>query len=267
MARRPPAPPTQPPIVFKTVEDIERAISKLRRRIAEVESLDVRASFAADDGKIHIVESNVRSTIRDVFGEGSPEFDEHKYIEIWSGSLRIGMPDYERMAAVLKGQPVVVNVLNGLIARLAEKKEDLEGGERPRPSSYFQKLNLHPRIGDVGEDLFLDGYHWDAVFAASKALMNYVKERSGSDKDGTKLMYEVFSRTNPILAFNDLSDQTDGDEQEGIMHLFVGAALAIRNLGGHSFPEGSEQRAIEYISFLSMLAYLVQEAKKRKPTT
>jgi uncharacterized protein YecE (DUF72 family) len=41
-----------------------------------------------------------------------------------------------------------------------------------------------------------------------------------------------------------------------------GAVLAIRNPGGHSFPEGPEQRAVEYICFLSLLAYRVEEAKK-----
>ncbi len=35
------------------------------------------------------------------------------------------------------------------------------------------------------------------------------------------------------------------------MHLFEGVVLAIRNQGGHSFPEGTEQRAIEYISLIS----------------
>lgn len=48
------------------------------------------------------------------------------------------------------------------------------------------------------------------------------------------------------------------------MHLYLGAILAIRNQGAHSFFEGPEQRAIEYISLLSMLAYRTQEAKKRK---
>ena len=51
-------------------------------------------------------------------------------------------------------------------------------------------------------------------------------------------MRTVFSSKDPILAFNDLADQTDRDEQEGTMHLFEGAVLAIRNPGGHSFPEG-----------------------------
>jgi uncharacterized protein (TIGR02391 family) len=93
-------------------------------------------------------------------------------------------------------------------------------------------------------------------------------ERSGQHNlDGAPLVRTVFSKNNPILAFNDLADQTDQDQQEGLMHLFEGAVLGIRNPGGHSFPEGTEQRAIEYISLLSLLAYLVQEAKKRPPRT
>ena len=66
---------------------------------------------------------------------------------------------------------------------------------------------------------------------------------------------------------NELREQTDLDEQEGMMHLFEGAALGIRNPGGHSFPEGTEQRAMEYISFLSLLAYRVQEAKRLRSGT
>jgi Protein of unknown function (Hypoth_ymh) len=49
-----------------------------------------------------------------------------------------------------------------------------------------------------------------------------------------------------------------------MMHLFEGVVLAIRNPGGHSFPEGPEQRAIEYLSLISLLAYRVQESKRRK---
>jgi uncharacterized protein (TIGR02391 family) len=92
----------------------------------------------------------------------------------------------------------------------------------------------------------------------------WITDRSGRGLDGAPLMRTVFSKDNPVLLFNNLADQTDLDQQEGLMHLFEGAVLGIRNPGGHSFPEGTEQRAIEYISLLSLLAYLVQEAKKRQ---
>jgi uncharacterized protein (TIGR02391 family) len=116
---------------------------------------------------------------------------------------------------------------------------------------------------------------WHATFSLMATILkpsslvrrpslNFVKERSGlHDLDGAALVRTVFSKQKPILAFNDLSDQTDQDQQEGLMHLFEGAVLGIRNPGGHSFPEGTEQRAIEYISLLSLLAYLVQEARRR----
>jgi uncharacterized protein (TIGR02391 family) len=61
----------------------------------------------------------------------------------------------------------------------------------------------------------LDSHHWEAVFAAAKALINFVKERSGRhDLDGARLVRTALSKNNPLLAFNGLSDQTEQDEQK-----------------------------------------------------
>ena len=77
-------------------------------------------------------------------------------------------------------------------------------------------------------------------------------------------MRTVFSPKDPVLAFNDLSDQSDHDEQEGMMHLFEGAVLGIRNPRGHSFLDDVPGRALEYIMLLSLLANRLEESKKRK---
>jgi len=249
---------------FKSVEDIDRAIAKLTRRIDELGKLDVEDAVLNNSGADDVVTSNIRETIREVFGTNSPEFREHRHIQIWAGPMQMGMSRRDVVLGTQAGQNQVKNILLGLIDRLKEKREDLAGGSASRPSAYFDQLNLHPRIADVARELFADGYHWEAVFAAAKALVNFVKERSGRhDLDGTTLVRAAFSKNGPALAFNALADQTDLDEQEGMMHLFEGAVMAIRNPGGHSFPEGSEQRAIEYISLLSLLAYRVQEAKRQ----
>jgi uncharacterized protein (TIGR02391 family) len=256
-------PPPIEPREFRSVEEIEAAISKLRRRVEELEFLDIVSSIQRDTGAVSVVRSNIHDTIREVFGPNSPEFSEHGDIDIWVGAYQRGMRQAQIIGTTQRGRERVIGILNGLIARLQEKKTDLTAGTTVPASSTFDRFNLHPRITVVSRDRFVDGHPWDAVFAASKALVNYVKERSGRHElDGAPLMREVFSRNNPVLAFNDLVDQTDRDEQEGMMHLFEGAVLAIRNPGGHSFPEGSEQRAMEYICFLSLLAYRVQEAKK-----
>ena len=265
MAKRKSEPPSLEPREFRSPEEIDLAIAKLRRRIPELENLDPNGAVNEESGQVQAVTSNIRETILDVFGSNSPEFNEHKFIEIWAGDLGFNMSPHEIVRNTDRGRLKVIAILNGLIGRLEEKKADLGGGVAVAPATAFDRLNLHPRIRDVSRDLFVDGHQWDAVFAAAKALVNYVKERSNHHEvDGAPLMTMVFSKNDPILAFNDLVDRTDTDEQEGMMHLFEGAVLAIRNPGGHAFPEGPEQRAIEYISFLSLLAYRVQEAKRRK---
>jgi len=257
--------PTRPviePRQWRTPEEIDRAVAKLQRRIAELEALDIQTAVLEDTGRDQVAESNVRETILEVFGQYSPEFIEHRHIRLSAKPLLINM-DKLNAALIIRGaKKQVIGILRGLIERLMEKREELASSSTPTPTAFLNYLNLHPRIAGVASDLFQDGYPWEAVFAASKALVNYVKERSGQHQlDGAKLMQAVFSRNNPILAFNDLSDQTDMDEQQGMMHLFEGAVLGIRNPGGHAFPEGPEQCAVEYLSLLSLLAYRVQEAK------
>jgi uncharacterized protein (TIGR02391 family) len=257
--------PSLLPREFMSPEEIDAAVTRLRRRIEEIAKLDVQTAIAQKNGTDRVIESNVRTTLLEIFGENSPEYKEHRYFELWAGGRFMNMTDYQVVSAVQRGCVQAKNILTGLIDRLEEKKLEMVSGSSAAPMSYFDRLNLHSRIGDVSRDLFMDGHPWEAVFAASKALVNYVKERSGKhDLDGAPLMRTVFSKNAPVLVFNDLIDQTDFDEQEGMMHLFEGAVLAIRNPGGHSFPEGPEQRAIEYISFLSLLAYRLQEAKRRK---
>jgi uncharacterized protein (TIGR02391 family) len=257
MARKPQTGPEPEPKIFNSAEEITRGAEKLRRRMEDVRALDVIDTVDNHTGKDKVVASAIIDTIRDVFGPNSPEAIEHTFIHFW--------PRYnsgeDARTVFERGKVQTLNLLEGLIALLNEKLRDLE--VEASPSTYIDKLQLHPRIADVSIDLFVDGHHFEAVFAASKALVNFVKERSGKhDLDGAALMRTVFSRNNPILRFNGLRDQTELDEQEGMMHLFEGAVLGIRNPGGHSFPEGTEQRAIEYISLLSLLAYRVQEAKK-----
>lgn len=250
---------------FQSINEIDNSVSKLQRRLKELNQLNVPNAVHNNTGEIKTIESNIRNTILEIFGENSPEYREHKHLELWVGPLMLGMSASELIDRRERGRMQAIGIVTGLINRLQEKGDDLKAATGPAPASYFDELHLHSRIAEASRDLFMDGHPWEAVFAGAKALINYVKERSGRhDLDGAALMRAVFSKNNSILAFNDLSDPTDLDEQEGMMHLFEGAVLGIRNPGGHSFPEGPDQRAIEYISLLSLLAYRTQEAKKHK---
>lgn len=92
MTRRPTRPVGPPDYVSKrfTVIEIERGIAKLRRRIDEVQALkEKRVRY--DDQAVRNAEFNIRETIREVFGDASAEYDEHRYYDIWSGSLIMGI--------------------------------------------------------------------------------------------------------------------------------------------------------------------------------
>jgi uncharacterized protein (TIGR02391 family) len=209
MVKRKEAPPAIEEKEFRSVEEIDAAIRRFERRIQELQRLDVRASRLTHDGTLDSAASNVKATVREVFGPNSPEFREHQYLRLWAGPEFINMTDGAIIDGIKAGVVHTVGILNGLIGRLQEKREDLAGGIVPAPSSYFDRLNLHPRILEASRDLFLDGHQWEAVFAAAKTLVNYVKDRSGRHElDGVPLMQTVFSANNPILAFNNLVDQT-----------------------------------------------------------
>lgn len=124
VARAPYTPPP-PPIQSKafTPAEIDAGITKVRRRIDDLRKLEAdRVPF--DDARVAVVESDIRNTIRDVFGPSSPEFDEHQYHDVWKGP-RIAGDHYEAAAKFADGIPQSVTILNGLVSRLEEKRAEI----------------------------------------------------------------------------------------------------------------------------------------------
>jgi hypothetical protein len=72
-------------------------------------------------------------------------------------------------------------------------------------------------------------------------------------------MEKAFSPSNPVLKFNDLSDQSDRDEQKGFMMLFYGAVSGLRNPRAHGFIHDARVRVHRLCEFASEL---LDEAKR-----
>jgi len=122
MPKRRPDPPPLEPRDFRSVDEIVAGIAKLERRIRELEQLDLRAAVLEDTGADDVVRSNVRETIREVFSPNSPEFHEHQHIDIWAGSMYMGMQRQEILDGKERGRRQVIGILTGLIGRLNEKR-------------------------------------------------------------------------------------------------------------------------------------------------
>jgi uncharacterized protein (TIGR02391 family) len=129
----------------------------------------------------------------------------------------------------------------------------------------YEGLDLHPDIADAASGLYVDGHYAAAIEAAVKALNARVRLRSGEEIDGTTLMERVFSPKAPILRFNDLRDESDQNEQKGFMMMFSGSVAGLRNPRAHKLIKDDPERALELIAFVSLLAKLLDGAKKGPP--
>jgi uncharacterized protein (TIGR02391 family) len=251
--------------VFTTLEEVDQAIVKLTRRLEEVEALDPHRIRYDDPSKTSAAQ-NFSAAVLAIYGVNSPEYRRYRYHRIQHGSEYIGMGDRERQENFAEGIKHTAEAIKNLIRGLEERKADFGADTTSRVRSAFEGLDLHPRIASVCVDLYRNGHYRNAVLDAAVALVNYVREKSRRpDLDGAPLMTTVFSKNAPILAFNDLRDQTEQDEQQGMMHLFVGAVLGLRNPRAHALNLDTAEGALEYIAFLSMLAKRVDQAKRTTP--
>ena len=75
-------------------------------------------------------------------------------------------------------------------------------------------------------------------------------------------MSEAFSLRNPVVMLNNLQTETDRNEQEGFMYLFMGAMQGIRNPEAHEIRDLKDPViALEYLALSSLLLRKLDEGK------
>jgi hypothetical protein len=137
MPKRKTPEPAHPEIrQFGSVDEIEVAIAKLKRRVQQVQELQ-RGGVRYNDQAVYNAASDIGTTILEVFGPNSPEYREHGHHRIRRGGDYIGMPDWESQKNFEAGVPATVEMLNGLIQRLEERRADLARDAPARARSAF----------------------------------------------------------------------------------------------------------------------------------
>lgn len=119
----------------------------------------------------------------------------------------------------------------------------------------FKGRSLHEEVLKYCRAELMQDNYFHAVFEAAKGLAQRVRELSGVDADGSRLVDVVFAIDRPILAFNALQTETERNEHKGIANLLRGCCGAIRNPLAHG-PKilwSGEEDAADYLSLISML--------------
>lgn len=256
MAARKSLPP-QPTAANLSSEQMRSAIPKLERRIRDMEEFDPNSLTQRDDPRLEALENKFKDTIADVFGHGSLEYNRFRPRSLDTANVNFmhATPLGEVIRSVQESKEREILNLRTIIELFHEKIED--GGESPTSKARrtFDDLDFHPEISRACSKLFADGHYSEAVENSCKVLDMLVKMRSmRTDPGGTELMQLVFSPKSPILKFNEQLNDSERSEQQGMMFLFSGAMLAIRNPRAHGLVQDHPENAIAYISFISMLA-------------
>jgi Protein of unknown function (Hypoth_ymh) len=114
-----------------------------------------------------------------------------------------------KLEVFARGRGRAAAAVAAAIQRLNEKLTDADEDRADGVLRAYEALDLHHEIARVASKLYEDGHYSTAVEHAVKALNGLARLRSGLEADGMQLMERAFGPSNPIIKFNDLSDQSD----------------------------------------------------------
>ena len=267
MARRSTPPPPKHPANLSP-QQIEAAIPKLERRLGELGQIRIDHWDAGVRNHWDGLQKKIEGTLIQVFGPDTLEYERYRVRVFWYRVItNFGTSDQEWISGYQNAIAEAASTLQTAIDMLHEQLEDMGQTPGGRAVRAMEGLDLHPAIRDAGLERYRDGHCADAIEDSCKALINHVQTRATKyDLDGTALMRAVFSAKNPQLCFTPYpyADKTDESEQEGMMHLYEGAMLALRNPRAHKLAVDDPERAMEFIAFISLLTKLLDGTQKRE---
>jgi uncharacterized protein (TIGR02391 family) len=128
----------------------------------------------------------------------------------------------------------------------------------------FDGRNFHKAVLEASRNQFIGCAFPDSVFNAYKKLLTDIQHKSGNfNDDGLNLITSVFNPKNPILQSTLARLTKDASIQEGIMHLFMGAVLSIRNVFAHKDIYMTDvDDTLHYLSFASFLFKILDVMEK-----
>lgn len=249
----------------------KEAIELLTKQNNEVEKLRKCNLESPEFIKWH---RDTRVAIENIFGKDSSNCKDFTNIEyhLRVRSLRTSEAEYNRR--YVQGLNEAEAILKSMIDEIVKYRIET----KPRANNHFSveqlydAIDLHPLVIQASRSCYMTGHYRPAILDTFISLVDYIKQKTNLDLDGDNLINKVFSfvfdsakgeiTRYPIIAINELLNQSDRDEQLGFMYLCKGGVVGIRNPKAHKLiPQSNPLHALEYLSFASMLFRRIDEGK------
>jgi len=120
--------------------------------------------------------------------------------------------------------------------------------------NIFTSENFTRELVEVMENRLENEQYEDAVKQALLYLTDILRIKTGLEEDGASLISKAFSPNNPILKINNLLNDTDKNEQKGVMLIGQGIYSAFRNPLNHSIhTKLTEKDCIRQLMIIDMM--------------
>ncbi len=177
----------------------------------------------------------------------------------WSGKRQ----EFERLRTRLNGPLAFCGLElheDGCVRR-ADTVATLTEAERRanRLRSTLEDRNVHSDVLLFCRAELLQENFFHAVLEATKSVANKIRTKTGLTSDGAALARDAFGTGQkgiPVLAINDLSNETEVGEQRGFTNLVVGLFGTLRNPTAHAektYWPITEQDALDILSLVSLV--------------
>ena len=131
---------------------------------------------------------------------------------------------------------------------------------------FFEVYNIHAALSDAVQLIYKSEFE-SAAREAFVAVENYLKKKSGLDLHGfdlatRALSFEIDKQTGeikraPLIAINDLKNESQRNEQDGIRYMLMGFFQGPRNLYQHNHIGSGVSNSISVIIEASFFLHLL----------
>lgn len=123
--------------------------------------------------------------------------------------------------------------------------------------SDLEKFKIHSQIMEYCRPEIISENLFHLVFEAAKCVLDELRNISGLNYDGNKLVNECFDGNNPRIILNKLSSDNEKSEHKGLQALLNTIVYLYRNPKAHQLKYFSED------TYLSTLEALIMISKAR----